>query len=120
MVQKSKKSLKKVTKIFGIVEKSSDLGGIKRGNVSLSNLKLKKIKVMANLSNEFGISKNRKIEILLEMGYSENSLIKGLYTNKSKELSLAGTSHWVNQNELDSCFFSDDTFKHYLTLKLNK
>ncbi len=75
---------------------------------------------MANLSNEFGISKNRKIEILLEMGYSENSIIKGLYTNKSKELSLAGTSHWVNQHELDSSFFSDDTFKHYLTLKLNK
>jgi hypothetical protein len=33
-----KKTLKKVTKIFGIVIKSSDLGGIRVGNESLPNL----------------------------------------------------------------------------------
>jgi hypothetical protein len=54
---------------------------------------------MANLSNELGISKNRMIEILLEMGYTENSIIKGLYTNKSKELSLGGTKHWFQEQE---------------------
>jgi hypothetical protein len=75
---------------------------------------------MANLSNEYGISKNRKIEILLEMGYSENSLIKGLYTNKSKELSLGGTAHWFQSTELDSYFFSDDNFRDFVRYKLNK
>jgi hypothetical protein len=75
---------------------------------------------MANLSNEFGISKNRKIEILLEMGYSENSIIKGLYTNKSKELSLGGTKHWFQNTELDSYFFSDDNFRDFVIYKLNQ
>jgi hypothetical protein len=75
---------------------------------------------MANLSNELGISKNRKIEILLEMGYSENSIIKGLYTNKNKELSLGGTAHWFQSTELDSYFFSDDNFRDFVRYKLNK
>jgi len=75
---------------------------------------------MANLSNELGISKNRKIEILLEMGYTENSIIKGLYTNKSKELSLGGTKHWFQNTELDSCFFSDDAFRDFVNYKLTK
>jgi hypothetical protein len=75
---------------------------------------------MANLSNEFGISKNRKIEILLEMGYSENSIIKGLYTNKSKELSLGGTKHWFQEQELSGFFFSDDDFRDFVNYKLTK
>lgn len=74
---------------------------------------------MANISNELGISKNRKIEILLEMGYSENSIIKGLYTNKSKELSLSGTKHWFSETELNSSFFSDNNFKDFVKRKLN-
>jgi hypothetical protein len=71
---------------------------------------------MANLSNEFGISKNRKIEILLEMGYELCDTINNLYRYPKK----SGTGHWFQNTELDSCFFSDDTFKHYVTLKLNK
>ena len=74
---------------------------------------------MGNLSNELGISKNRKIEILLEMGYTENSIIKGLYTNKSKELSLAGTKHWIKENHIDSSFGSDRMFIDFVKYKLN-
>jgi hypothetical protein len=75
---------------------------------------------MANLSNELGISKNRMIEILLEMGYTENSIIKGLYTNKSKELSLGGTKHWFQEQELSGFFYSDDNFRDFVRYKLNQ
>jgi hypothetical protein len=75
---------------------------------------------MTNLSNELGISKNQKIQILSKMGYTENSIIKGLYTNKSKELSLAGTKHWIKETDLDSSFVSEQAFKDFVTYKLNK
>jgi hypothetical protein len=64
----------------------------------------------SNLSNELGISKNRMIEILLEMGYTENSIIKGLY----------GTKHWFQEQELSGFFFSDDDFRDFVKFKLTK
>jgi hypothetical protein len=71
---------------------------------------------MANLSNEFGISKNRKIEILLEMGYELCDTIKDLYRHPKK----SGTGHWFQNTELDSYFFSNDNFKDFVRIKLNK
>ena len=74
---------------------------------------------MENLSNELGISKNRKIEILTEMGYRRNSIIKDLFFNPSKELSPKGTKHWIYENELDSLFVSDRAFIDWVNYKLN-
>ncbi len=71
---------------------------------------------MANLSNEFGISKNRKVEILLEMGYELCSTINDLYRYPKK----VGTAHWFQKTELDSFFFSDDNFKDFVKYKLTK
>jgi len=71
---------------------------------------------MANLSNEYGISKNRKIEILLEMGYELCDTINNLYRHPKK----SGTGHWFQNSELDSSFFSDDSFIDFVRYKLNK
>ena len=74
---------------------------------------------MENLSNEFGwevVSKNRKVEILLEMGYELCDTIKDLYRHPKK----SGTGHWFQNTELDSTFFSDDSFKDFVIYKLTK
>ncbi len=72
-----------------------------------------------NLSNELGISKNRKIEILTEMGY------KHLWNNSETEFAWhypkkPGTGHWIKVHELESLFHSDDSFKEFVKYKLNK
>lgn len=71
---------------------------------------------MANLSNELGISKNRKIEILLEMGYENCDKVTALYRHPQK----SGTGHWFQNSELDSYFYSDDNFKEFVRYKLLK
>ena len=71
---------------------------------------------MANLSNEYGISKNQKVKILLEMGYELCDTIKDLYRHPKKY----GTGHWFQTTELDSCFFSNDSFIDFVNYKLNK
>ena len=71
---------------------------------------------MANLSNEYGISKNQKVKILLEKGYELCDTIKDLYRHPKKY----GTKHWFQNTELDSCFFSDDAFRDFVNYKLTK
>ena len=71
---------------------------------------------MANLSNELGISKNQKVEILLEMGYELCDTIKDLYRHPKKN----GTAHWFQNTELDSYFFSNDNFRDFVRIKLSK
>jgi hypothetical protein len=71
---------------------------------------------MANLSNELGISKNQKVEILLKMGYELCDVIKDLYRHPKK----SGTGHWFQSIELDSFFYSDDNFKQFVNYKLSK
>ena len=75
-----------------------------------------------NLSNELGISKNRKIEILTEMGYKHlwgdlnDGDVEFAYNHPKK----TGTSHWVKSHEIDSLFVSDDAFKEFIKSKLKK
>ena len=69
-----------------------------------------------NLSNELGISKNRKIEILLEMGYEKCGIVNELYRYPKK----SGTGHWFQSSELNSFFYSDDNFKEFVRYKLIK
>lgn len=77
---------------------------------------------MANLSNELGISKNRKIEILLEMGYKhlwgdlKEDDVEYAYHNPKK----TGTSHWIKSHEIESYFYSDENFKEFVRNKLFK
>jgi len=77
---------------------------------------------MANLSNELGISKNRKIEILLEMGYKhlwgdlKEDDVEYAYHNPKK----TGTSHWIKSHDIDSFFASDRIFIDFVNYKLNK
>jgi hypothetical protein len=71
---------------------------------------------MSNLSNELGISKNQKVEILLEMGYELCDTIKELYRHPKK----TGTGHWFQSAEIDSYFFSNDNFIDFVRYKLNK
>ena len=69
-----------------------------------------------NLSNELGISKNQKVEILLEMGYELTKGVNELYRYPKK----SGTGHWFQSSELDSFFHSDDSFKEFVRYKLSK
>jgi hypothetical protein len=74
---------------------------------------------MANLSNELGISKNQKVEILLEMGYKLNPIVQ-VYVPINGELSLSGTKAWINDTELESCFISKQSFIDWVKYKLTK
>jgi hypothetical protein len=69
-----------------------------------------------NLSNELGISKNRKVEILLEMGYELAKGSNELYRYPKQ----SGTGHWFQSTELDSFFHSDESFKEFVRYKLSK
>jgi hypothetical protein len=70
---------------------------------------------MANLSNELGISKNRKIEILLEMGYKLHHF-DYIYHHPN----VSGTHHWIKEWDLESMFGSDRMFIDFVNYKLTK
>jgi len=73
-----------------------------------------------NLSNELGISKNRKIEILNQMGYIQNQTMKTMgvevWTPKSSELTLSSVKSFINGSELDY-FETEDSFIDFIKLK---
>ena len=75
---------------------------------------------MSNLSNELGISKNRKIEILLEMGYVQNQAMKNMgaevWTPKSSELSISSTKSYINGNDL-GYFETESSFIDFIKNK---
>ena len=83
---------------------------------------------MANLSNELGISKNRKIEILKENNYVENPVMKMMFgevcynwrnPKSPTTIEMSDVYKTIKESELDY-FETEGSFRDFIKSKLNK
>jgi hypothetical protein len=83
---------------------------------------------MANLSNELGISKNRKLEILKENNYVANPVMKMMFGEECynwrnpkapTSIEMSDVYKTIKESDLDY-FETEGSFRDFIKSKLNK
>lgn len=78
---------------------------------------------MTKLSNEYGISKNQKIEILKKYGYKQNDVTKTIlglevWYNPDIPMSLSASKHKIEGRDFD-CYKTESSWVKFIQDKLN-